>query len=352
MPAVFDARAARVTLTVAGLLLVAGLLYLLRALLLLLVFSVFFAYLLFPLVRLLERAFRRRVWAILVVYTILLVGLGLLGGALGRRLTSEVASLAERLPEMTQRVQSGDLVGSVLERRGWEAAQIEEAERLLRGYTQQMVAYAQGAIGHALKWLAGAWVVVLVPVFAFFMLKDAEAILAAGTRLLESRRQRQLWRSIAADVDVLLAEYVRALLLLSAVTFVAWASLFAMAGVPYPLVLAAIGGALEFIPIVGPLTAGVLALAVSLFSGYGHPWLLAGFLLLWRGIQDYGTSPLVMGRGTELHPALVIAGVLAGGEIGGTAGMFLSVPVIAALRILWRRLREPAAERAAPPRAA
>ena len=80
---------------------------------------------------------------------------------------------------------------------------------------------------------------------------------------------------------------------------------------------------------------------MSLFAGYPHPWLLALFLLVWRVIQDYGISPLVMARGIEIHPALVIFGVIAGGEIAGVAGMFLSVPVIAAIRIVWRRLRAP-----------
>ena len=116
---------------------------------------------------------------------------------------------------------------------------------------------------------------------------------------------------------------------------------FLAAGVPYALVLAGIGGALEFIPVVGPLAAGVVAIGVSLFAGYAHPWLLAAFVLVWRGIQDCGTSPLVMARGIEIHPALVIFGVLAGGEIAGVAGMFLSVPVMAAVRIVWRRLQAP-----------
>src|SRR5215831_17806787 len=79
----FDARAARVTLTVAALLMVAGLVYLLRDVLLLLVFSLFFAYLLYPVVRLVERCCWRRVWAILTVYALLLVTLGLLGGVTG-----------------------------------------------------------------------------------------------------------------------------------------------------------------------------------------------------------------------------------------------------------------------------
>jgi predicted PurR-regulated permease PerM len=48
-----------------------------------------------------------------------------------------------------------------------------------------------------------------------------------------------------------------------------------------------------------------------------------------------------MGRGIEIHPALVIVGVLAGREIAGVAGMFLLVPIIAAVRIVWRRLQVP-----------
>lgn len=80
---------------------------------------------------------------------------------------------------------------------------------------------------------------------------------------------------------------------------------------------------------------------MSLLAGYDHPWLLVVFILVWRGIQDYGMSPLIMGRGIDLHPGLVIIGVLAGGELAGVAGMFLSVPVIAAGRIVWRGLGTP-----------
>ena len=142
----------------------------------------------------------------------------------------------------------------------------------------------------------------------------------------------------------MLGEYVRALVLLCAVTFVVWTILFLIARVPYALVLAAIGGALEFLPVVGPLAAGVTVVSVALFSGFGHPWLLALFVLIWRLVQDYVSSPLIMGRGVELHPGLVIFGVLAGGELAGVAGMFLSVPVIAGLKVVWRRLREFRAE--------
>ena len=337
-----DARAARVTWTV--LVFAAGLrlLYLLRTPILLFVFSLFFAYLIFPIVRVVERGLPRwggRPLAIGVVYLLLLLALVGVGLGVGPRLTDEVTLLTQKAPQMAQQIASGQIIIDFLQKRGWEAERVRQVEGAVRAHAGQIIGYVQGALAAGLRWLAGAWVIVLVPVFAFFILKDAEPAAAGIDGLIEVPRHRELWRDIAEDVHLLLAKYVRALILLSLITFVVWAAVFYLAGVPYPVGLAAIGGALEFLPIVGPLTAGVIVVGVALFSGYAHPWLLVAFVLVWRGIQDYVSSPLVMGRGIELHPAVVIFGVIAGGEIGGPVGMFLSVPVLAALRVVWRRVR-------------
>src|SRR6185295_1379139 len=337
-----DVRAARVTWTVIVIVSGLGLVYLLRTPLLLFVFSLFFAYLIFPVVRLVERRLPRRggrPLAIAFVYLGLLLALVGVGLGVGPRLTDEVTRLTQKAPEMAQKLGTGQIVTDVLRRRGWDADRLTQVEGALRAHAGEIIGYVQGAVAAGLGWLVGGWVIVLVPVFAFFMLKDAELAAAGIDGLIEQPRHRELWRDIAEDVHVLLARYVRALILLSLITFVLWSAVFFVAGVPYPVGLAAIAGALEFLPIVGPLTAGVIVVSVALFSGYPHPWLLVAFVLLWRGIQDYVSSPLVMGRGIVLHPAVVIFGVIAGGEIGGPAGMFLSVPVLAALRIVWRRVR-------------
>jgi len=70
-------------------------------------------------------------------------------------------------------------------------------------------------------------------------------------------------------------------------------------------------------------------------SGYNHVFWLLAFLVIWRGIQDYVSSPRIMGSTLELHPLIVLFGVLAGGEVAGVIGVFLSIPVLATLRILW-----------------
>jgi len=210
----------------------------------------------------------------------------------------------------------------------------------VRSHLPQVVDYAQDALTSALAWLSAAWVVLLIPIFAFFFLRDAERIADAVTGLVGDAGRRQLSVTIALDLHSVLGEYLRALILLCSLTFVVWSALFLLAGVPYALVLAALGGTLEFLPVLGPLVAGVIAIAVAFFGGFSHPWLLALFVLAWRLTQDYVSSPLIMGRGVELHPGLVIFGVLAGGEVAGPAGMFLSVPVMAGLRVVWRRLRD------------
>jgi predicted PurR-regulated permease PerM len=338
-----DVRTARAAWTVLLFAVAIALVWFLRRVLLLFAFSLFFAYLIFPLVRLVQHWLLRghsRPAAIGVVYLLLLLALGGIGAGVGPRLSQEVRTLAEKVPQMSQQLQSGELVGSMLERHGWEAESVREAQATIRSQAQEIISHAQGALAGVLKWLAGAWVIVLVPIFAFFILKDAELMMRGVEALIADRPRRRLWRDIAADVHLILAGYVRALLLLSFITFAVWSLAFFIAGVPYALVLAAVGGGLEFIPVVGPLVAGVIVVSVGMFSGYEHPWLLVLFVLLWRFVQDYVTSPLVMRHGIEIHPALVILGVIAGGEIGGPAGMFLSVPVIAALRIVWRHLKD------------
>ncbi len=337
-----DRHAARVTATVLVFAAAIALVYALRRVLLLFAFSLFFAYLIFPLVRLVERGMPkayRRALAIGVVYLALLVGLGAAGASIVPRLTREVTSLAQKVPQMSEQIESGRIVGNVLRTSSWRDEGVRQLEEIVRTHAPQIIDYAQRAVTGLLKWLSGAWVIVLIPVLAFFILKDAERVGAGLEALVEDPSHRRLWYDIADDLHLLLGEYVRALIALSLITFVVWSLLFFLAGVPYAMVLAAIGGTLEFIPVVGPLAGGVIVVSVALFTGYPHPWLLAGFVLGWRLVQDYVSSPQIMGRGIEVHPALVIFGVIAGGEIGGPAGMFLSVPVIAALRVIWRRVR-------------
>jgi predicted PurR-regulated permease PerM len=131
---------------------------------------------------------------------------------------------------------------------------------------------------------------------------------------------------------------MRALVLLSLSTFTAYAIFFSIVGVPFGVLLAVVAMVLEFIPMIGPLTAVAVILVVTLISG-AHFWTVVFFIVAWRMFTDYYLSVRLMGQGVELHPLLVLFGVFGGAEVAGVAGSFLSVPVLAMARILYVRTR-------------
>jgi predicted PurR-regulated permease PerM len=111
---------------------------------------------------------------------------------------------------------------------------------------------------------------------------------------------------------------------------------FAVLGVPYPLLLGALAGVLEFIPLVGPLAVAIVASIVAALHAPVLVLWTAGFLAAFRVVEDYVIYPRLIRRGIPLHPLAVILAVLAGAELLGVAGMFLAVPVVGVLLVVYR----------------
>jgi predicted PurR-regulated permease PerM len=181
--------------------------------------------------------------------------------------------------------------------------------------------------------------VIIVPILSFFFLKDGRRIRDYAVELIGDGPRRELLEDVLADVNLLLAQYMRALLTLCSATFITYSIFFSILRVPYAILLAALAFGLEFIPMIGPLTASVIILTVAGLSGASVLGVLI-FLAAYRMFQDYFLSPHVMGTGLELHPLAILFGVFAGAEVAGIAGAFLSVPTLALVRIFYVRLRK------------
>jgi hypothetical protein len=121
--------------------------------------------------------------------------------------------------------------------------------------------------------------------------------------LLEEGPRRALLDDVISDVNLLLAHYMRALFLLSAAAFATYAIFFSVMRMPYAILLAAVGGLLEFIPMLGPVTAIALILIVASLAGVNLVPIVV-FVVLFRVVQDYVVSPHLMGaRGATASPA-------------------------------------------------
>jgi predicted PurR-regulated permease PerM len=236
-------------------------------------------------------------------------------------------------------VTSGELAEQIGAQHGLSVATRRQLGSFLASHREDLLRVAGRAGSRVAEVAQQSWLLIVVPILAAFFLKDGRSFSHVALSFVHTKPQREFMQGVIADMNQMLADFIRAQLTLAAFSWIAYATFLGLiARVPYALMLGTAGGIMEFIPVVGPLVAAILILGVALLTG-SHWLAVLIFLAAWRILQDYVVSPRVMGANMELHPLAAIFGVLAGAEIAGVLGVYLSIPVMASLRIVWRRWR-------------
>jgi predicted PurR-regulated permease PerM len=339
MLSLIDTRTTRVLFTVLLFALGLGFLYAAHHTLIAFLFAIFFAYVVDPAVSRLEKWTRGRGRAIAVIYLLLVILLVTFFFFVGPQIAHQAQRLTDSLPNLLDTVGSGQIAEQFGAKHGWSTSTIQHLKSFLANHKRDLGNLAQRAGLRVAEVAQQSWLLVVVPILAAFFLKDGRAFSRVLLALVEARPQRELMEGVLNDLNQMLAQFIRAQLTLAALSLLAYTSFMGVMRVPYALVLGTAGGMLEFVPVVGPLVAAVLILGVALLTGYSNWLILLAFLVFWRLVQDYVVSPRIMGKSLELHPLAAIFGVLAGAEIAGVLGVYLSIPVMASLRIVWRRWR-------------
>ena len=334
-----DTGTARALITALLFVLVLGFLYVARQTLIAFLFAVFFAYLMSPLVNYLEKVLKGRSRAIAVIYALLFGLVVLFFVSMGPKVTREATRLSQTLPDTLNKLSSGQIAEQLGEQHGWNYRSTELVRNYLVNHKDDITALAQRVGLRVADVAKQAWMILVVPILSMFFLKDGRSFSAVLLDTVQSRPQREFLEGVLNDLNQMLAHFIRAQLTLAALTLVAYSIFLGAMKVPYTMVLGTIGGVLEFVPVVGPLAAAVIIMSVALLMTYKHWVVLLIFLGGWRLLQDYVSSPRIMGRSMELHPLAAIFGVMAGGEVAGILGIYLSIPVMASLRIVLRRWR-------------
>jgi predicted PurR-regulated permease PerM len=330
-------------------------LYRLRSVVLLLILAVFFAYLVAPLVQVLRRPIsapgRRFVLplplAIGVIYVAIFGALALAAILLLPVLNREIAELAKETPGYLARAQDQ-----------WHVWQAGYQIRVLPGEVREAVdrAVHQGrtaaetyVTGDLLPriggWLTSLPWLMLVPILAFFLLKDARLLCDVVLRILP-QTLRSRGANFLSEVNETLAAYARAQVTACLLIGVVCTTGFVVIGIPYAVVLGIAAGLLEFIPLAGPLTVGLAAASFAAFHSWGQVLAVVIFLLVLRAVQDYVLYPKILGGGARLHSLAIILAILCGAELGGLTGVFLAIPFVAVLTVTFRHYREHQAARA------
>jgi predicted PurR-regulated permease PerM len=324
--------------------------YSLRSVLLLIVLAVFFAYMVAPLVAFCRRpmVMRGRKFALPLPAAIGLVYVLILG-SLAAALVLLLPTVGDQLSEL-EREAPGYLARVQVRWQSWQTSYESRAlppavrEAIDRGLRQAVTA-GETLVTHELLPRLGGWLInlpwlILVPIFAFFLLKDTEVLRRAVLRTVPRGHLRSRGDVFLVELNDTLAAYIRAQVTACLLIGIVCTIGFLVIGVPYAVVLGIMAGLFEFIPLAGPLAIGVLAAGFAAFHSLGLAAVVLLFLIVLRAAEDYIVYPKIVGTGIHLHPLVVILAILCGAELGGLVGIFLAIPVVAVLTLIYGHYRD------------
>lgn len=295
------------------------------------------AYFLDPVADRLERLGLSRVVATAAISAIALLAFTLLALLIVPSLFRQLTQLVNAAPEIFGRLQ-----GFLTER----FPEIIDEDSVVRdtlvtlGHTIQArgAELAGGLLSSAMTVINALVFLVVVPVVAFYLLLDWDHLVARVDRLLPLDH-RETIRTIARDIDTVLAGFVRGQVSVCLIFGAYYAVALMAAGLQFGLVVGATAGLVTFIPYVGALLGGALAIGLALFQFWGD-WaqiaIVVGVFAVGQFMEGNIVTPRLVGKSIGLHPVWLILALSAFGAMFGFVGMLVAVPVAAAIGVLVR----------------
>ncbi len=330
-------------------LLVGGMIWAARNVLLPYLLGLVLAYLLLPLVNWLDNHMpaRFQAWrvarplAIIVTYLLLIALITAIIAFFVPLVVDQVQVLIKNWPDLASRVTDWGERGW-----GWYLENIsadwrQTIETNLKGLLDDVATAIKDGllatvrtVSSTISFIIG---LVVIPFWLFYILHDESQVKTGVIRALPERLRADV-QCTASLIDDVLSAYIRGQLLLCLfVGGMATIALF-LIGVPFALVLGLIAGLFEALPYVGPILGAIPALLVALLSDPGSAlWVAVAFFAI-QQVENLVLVPRIAGESVKLHPAMVMVVLVVGNELAGFPGMLVAVPVTALIRDVFKYL--------------
>ncbi|MEO8971579.1 MAG: AI-2E family transporter [Ktedonobacteraceae bacterium] len=289
------------------------------------------AFALSPVVKFLAR-FMPRFLAILIVYLVILSGLGFLIYLIISTATSQIGSLAGNIQVLTTPGLQGQPtpIEAFLGRFGISQAQITTART-------QVVGQIEGLAGSVVPLLAGVLNtmldVIVVAIISIYFLVDGQRIVRWLRTNMPTSQQGRV-RFLMHMLERVVGGYIRGQLIMSTfIGIVVGAGMF-LFHVPYAVLLGVLAFVLEFIPVLGTLTSGAICVLVALTVSWQIALLVLGYFVVVHIIEGDVLGPRIVGKAVGLHPIISLAALIAGAELFGIIGALLASPVAGIIQAL------------------
>jgi predicted PurR-regulated permease PerM len=337
----FDPRTARVLLTIVVFALVLAIVYVARGVIIIFVFAVLFAYLIDPVVRFLQRhsLFFKNLRGphILEAYLGFLILIAVAIHGMDPGFFRHTGTMIRGFPAFSEQISTGEVATKIGEKYGWTDIQ----QLRLKSFLIQHHDRIQGLLEDGQRIIPTAiGSLVLIPILALFFLNGGPILADSVIQLVSTKDNVEDLRSFASDLNVMFQHYIKAKVILAALSLLYCSMTTWILGFPHALALGVMAGVLEFIPVAGWMTSATIIITIGALTHSHWIW-MAALLGLWRMSMDYFISPRVVGHELEMHPLLAIFTVMVGGAVGGIVGIYLSVPIVATMRVVYRRFASP-----------
>jgi len=329
------------TAIIAALLLLGWVIHVRQALLMIFtpfLLSLILAYLLSPLVEIIERHKLPRPAAILVVYLVFSIIALVFSVRVMPIFLADLQDLIQRLPDYAFKLQQ-ILIHLQEDYRRFDLPDyvLDLIDHNIQGLEEQLTAQLERSYNFLIGLFGRVLLLLLVPVLTYYFLRDEQSLKNSLLALFPRRSRRRLV-SMAGEIDAALGAYIRGALLVSlAVWLLTYIGLLAL-GMNHPLVLSIIVGITNLIPYIGPIIGALPALMISILE---QPLLSLKVLILMVVVQQVEAqliTPYIIGKSVRLHPLAVILILLAAGKLFGIAGLILALPVVIILRIICKHM--------------
>ncbi len=295
------------------------------------------AYFLDPVADRLERAGCSRVLATLIITFVAILAFIVMALILIPTFINQLAALIEAAPTYSKQAQDflQDKIPALMEPDSALRQTLNEIGESLRARSAQL---ANTVITSAFSVIEVLIFIVVVPVVAFYLLLDWDRMVAVVDGWLP-RDHTETLRGLAREVDQVLAGFVRGQLTVSAILGTFYALSLMLVGLQFGMVVGLIAGVISFIPYVGAVVGGILAIGLALFQFWSEPWMIgavAAVFVVGQMVEGNFLTPKLVGGSVGLHPVWLMFALSVFGSLFGFVGMLVAVPMAATIGVFSR----------------
>src|SRR6056297_778810 len=295
------------------------------------------AYFLDPVADRMERMGLSRAVAVAAIAAVAVLVMVIMALLIIPSIIGQAIALFDTAPQLTRDLQAflGRHLPSIYEPGSTLHQSLQSVAETIRERGGQLL---QTALSSAASLLNIVVLLVVAPVVAVYLLYDWDRMVTRIDHLLP-RDHAPIIRRLAGEIDATLASFVRGMGTVCVILGTYYAVALMLVGLQFGLVVGALAGLVTFIPYVGAIFGGALALGLALFQFWGD-WvsigLVAAIFVSGQVVEGNFLTPRLVGSSVGLHPVWLIFALSAFGTLFGFVGMLVAVPVAAALGVITR----------------